>query len=542
MSESSEKANPVHRDVSSREAEAAQPEREIAEPQKAIPSSAEESASAALSGSGPVDLTNAMLGEFRLLRRLGRGGMAEVYLAEQTSLKRHVAIKVMRPDFLAEEVYQKRFEREALAAAALNHPNIVQVYAVGEANGIRYIAQEYVHGINLRQFLNRKGPPSLSIALRIMKQVAMALHVAGKAGIVHRDIKPENILITRQGQVKVTDFGLAQLTHSEEPLHLTRSGSTVGTPLYMSPEQINGKDLDQRSDIYSLGVTFYHLLAGRPPFLGETAMSVAAQHLHQTPVPLSERRPDLPPRLCHVVHKMMAKKPEDRYPDALSVCKELAAIEKSVKTSGGETELTLGELEPTPSLSRSWSERLVEALGTNQWLPKPVLWACGVTFVVFALIGRVTAPRNPLRTPAASVSRIEKQESAAAQFYLAMTLGDDEDAWLAVERYFPEAQREVQLARSHRAVLYLRQHRLEEARTLFAELAALRNVDADLRAKGLAGLAIVASLEGKAQEAQRIIASELAPLRDRLDDQMRQLLDAAVARNTKKEGEGSQPR
>ncbi|HID21821.1 MAG TPA: serine/threonine protein kinase, partial [Planctomycetaceae bacterium] len=196
-----------------------------------------EPASQSVSGAGTTDLTDTMLGEFRLLRRLGRGGMAEVYLAEQTSLKRFVAIKVMRADFVTEDVYQKRFEREALAAAALNHPNIVQVYAIGEANGVRYIAQEYVHGVNLRQFLNRKGPPALPIALRIMKQGAMALHAAGKAGIVHRDIKPENILITRQGQVKVADFGLAQVTRREDPMHLTRSGSTVGTPLYMSPEQ-----------------------------------------------------------------------------------------------------------------------------------------------------------------------------------------------------------------------------------------------------------------------------------------------------------------
>jgi serine/threonine-protein kinase len=154
------------------------------------------------------------LGEFRIIRPLGRGGMAQVYLAEQTSLHRSVAIKVLRPELLTDKTIVKRFEQEAKAAAGLIHPNIVQVYAFGQQDGIHYIAQEYVQGLNLRQFLNRKGPPELLIAYHIMRQVSSALAVAGDAGIVHRDIKPENILITRKGEAKVTDFGLAQLAES----------------------------------------------------------------------------------------------------------------------------------------------------------------------------------------------------------------------------------------------------------------------------------------------------------------------------------------
>ena len=150
---------------------------------------------------------------------------------------------------------------------------------------MHYIAQEYVQGLNLRQFLNRKGPPELLIAYHVMRQVAAALAVAGDAGIVHRDIKPENILITRKGEAKVTDFGLAQLAESEQRVQLTQVGITMGTPLYMSPEQINGEPVDHRSDIYSFGVTCYRMLSGRPPFRGETSLTLAMQHLTKTPEP-----------------------------------------------------------------------------------------------------------------------------------------------------------------------------------------------------------------------------------------------------------------
>ena len=264
-------------------------------------------------GDGFVDRT---LGEFHLLRRLGRGGMAEVYLAEQARLKRMVAIKLLRSDLLTDEVHLRRFEQEARAAAGLNHPNIVQVYTVGEEAGTHYIAQEYVHGINLAEYLQKHGPPEATTAVAMITQVALALEAAGNAGIVHRDIKPENILITPQGNVKVADFGLAQLTRPGEKVALTQAGMTMGTPLYMSPEQISGHDLDQRSDIYSFGVTCYHLLAGHPPFRGETSMSLAVQHVHGKPAPLTGIRPDLPPSLCYVVLRMMAKSPAERYPHA----------------------------------------------------------------------------------------------------------------------------------------------------------------------------------------------------------------------------------
>ncbi|MEM9703252.1 MAG: serine/threonine-protein kinase, partial [Planctomycetota bacterium] len=266
------------------------------------------------------------VGEFRVLRKLGRGGMAEVYLAQQEGLNRQVALKVLRPDRLDEDdtTLIRRFEQEALAAAALNHPNIVQVHSVGRVDGagpketpLHYIAQEYVSGPTLREYLKRKGPPGAKIALRLLKEITAALTAAADAGIVHRDIKPENILLTKKGHAKVADFGLARLADKGEgSVTLTQEGMTLGTPLYMSPEQVRGEKLDARSDLYSLGVTAYHVLAGGPPFRGDNPMAIAMKHLSGTARPLQELRPDLPPALCELVQKLMARSPDDRYPGA----------------------------------------------------------------------------------------------------------------------------------------------------------------------------------------------------------------------------------
>src|SRR6516225_4843514 len=255
-----------------------------------------------------ADWTGQVLGEFRILHRLGQGGMGQVYLAEQTSLKRKVALKILRPEFAGDPASLQRFKQEALSVAQATHANIVQVYAIGEADGIAYMALEYVEGRNLQEYLLKKGPPDLLLALSIMRQVASALQRAAELGIVHRDIKPENILLTKKGEVKVADFGLSRCLAGDGPaLNLTQSGVTMGTPLYMSPEQVEGKPLDPRSDIYSFGVTCYHMLAGHPPFRGETAFEVALQHVRHEPPPLAKVRPDLPEPLCAIVHKMMAK-------------------------------------------------------------------------------------------------------------------------------------------------------------------------------------------------------------------------------------------
>ncbi len=298
------------------------------------------------------DLTGRTFGDFLIVRRLGRGGMGQVYLARQLSLKREVALKVLRPDTSNGEVARKRFQAEAEAVARLRHPNIVQIYQIGEQDGLRYMVLEYVAGRNLRDYLDRKGPPELPVCLSIIRQVAAALQRAHEEGIVHRDIKPENILVTRRVEVKVADFGLSRFFTRPEALNLTQSGVTVGTPLYMSPEQVQGQPVDHRSDIYSLGVTCYHLLAGEPPFQGKTAFEVALKHVQESPPPLASRRPDLPPELVAMVERMMAKSPAERYPSVREIIRDLNRIRERPAASlqlSGATPSLIAPLATGPS-------------------------------------------------------------------------------------------------------------------------------------------------------------------------------------------------
>jgi len=277
------------------------------------------------------DLTNRLLGDYQLLRRLGVGGMGQVYLARQLSLKRDVAIKLLRNELANNPTALKRFQAEAEAVARLNHPNIVHIHQIGEHDGLRYMVLEFVEGRNLRDYLLRKGPPDLAVTLSIVRQVVLGLQTAHEEGIIHRDIKPENILVTRRVEVKVTDFGLSRFFASEGPAtNLTQSGVTLGTPLYMSPEQVQGHTIDHRTDIYSLGVTCYHLLAGEPPFRGATAFDVALKHVQEQPKPLAELRPDLPADLCGMVHKMMAKNPNDRYQTAREIIRDLVKVRDGI--------------------------------------------------------------------------------------------------------------------------------------------------------------------------------------------------------------------
>jgi eukaryotic-like serine/threonine-protein kinase len=291
------------------------------------------------SNSGPGaddDWSGQTIGEFQILRLLGRGGMGQVYLAQQKSLKRNVAIKMLRPDLAANRQALARFQQEAHAVAKLNHPNIVQIYGFSEENGVHYMALEYVEGRNLRAYIDRKGAPELPIAMSLMRQIALALQRAHEAGFIHRDIKPENILLNRKGEVKVTDFGLTRsFADTAQPASLTQSGVAMGTPLYMSPEQVQGKNADTRSDIYSYGVTCFHVLAGEPPFRGPTAFEIALKHVQDEPPALATLRPDLPPELCAMVHQMMAKAPDARYQSFKDILRDLNKLRESI--AGGNT-------------------------------------------------------------------------------------------------------------------------------------------------------------------------------------------------------------
>ncbi len=277
-----------------------------------------------------VDWTGQVLGEFRLLHRLGRGGMGQVYLAEQTSLKRKVALKLLHPELAANERSLLRFKAEAENVARATHANIVQIYTIGQANGINYLALEYVEGRNLREYLEKKGTPELALGLHIMAQVAAALQRASELGIIHRDVKPENILLTKKGEVKVADFGLSRCFAEEAQQSITQSQVSMGTPLYMSPEQVERKTVDTRTDIYSFGVTCYQMFAGTPPFRGASPFDVAYQHVHKDAPLLAELRHDLPSELCAIVQKMMAKKPEDRYQTAREILREINRLREAL--------------------------------------------------------------------------------------------------------------------------------------------------------------------------------------------------------------------
>ncbi len=252
-----------------------------------------------------IDLTNRIVNGYRVLHRLGSGGMADVYLAFHEQLQRHVALKVMRSDLAASKDHIQRFLQEARSAASLIHPNIVQVYDIGTWEKQHYIAQEYIAGNTLRTFIHRRGSLGQPEAMSIILQIAAALQKASSIGVVHRDIKPDNVLLTPDGEVKVADFGLARVRSQNNGL--TEIGVALGTPTYMSPEQIQGQAVDARSDLYSLGATAYEMLSGRPPFEGETALALALQHLQNTPTDLATLRPDIDPELLEVVKRLLAK-------------------------------------------------------------------------------------------------------------------------------------------------------------------------------------------------------------------------------------------
>ena len=275
-----------------------------------------------------ADLSGRSLGGYRLLRPLGSGAMADVYLAEQESLARQVAVKVLRPETLRHAGAVERFSQEARAAAALVHGNIVQIHEVACVDGLHFLAEEYVAGPSLKAWLAARGPIDAAQALSVLSQVGSALAKASQAGIVHRDIKPDNLLVTPAGEVKVADFGLARLL--EDDLELTQHGTALGTPLYMSPEQGAGRPVDTRSDLYSLGATVYHLLTGRPPFTASTTLALALAHQQEPVVPLASIRPELPAGLGHLVEQLLAKHPEDRCESVTDFLHAVEAVEQVV--------------------------------------------------------------------------------------------------------------------------------------------------------------------------------------------------------------------
>ncbi|MFA6001409.1 MAG: Stk1 family PASTA domain-containing Ser/Thr kinase [Thermoleophilia bacterium] len=270
---------------------------------------------------------------YEIIRRLGSGGMADVYLAKDTHLGREVAIKILYKRYARDEEFVARFRREAQSAAALNHPHIVSIFDRGEADGSYYIAMEYLEGKSLKEVIPENGLEPVR-AIEISMQILQALQFAHENNVIHRDIKPHNIVINGRGQVKVTDFGIARAGTAPA---MTETGSIIGTAQYLSPEQAKGKAVEQSSDLYSMGVVLYEMLTGKVPFEGENPVAIALKHLSDMPVPPQALAPRIPDNLNAVVMRALAKDPRDRYPTAEEFIADLERCRQNLPVTAAAT-------------------------------------------------------------------------------------------------------------------------------------------------------------------------------------------------------------
>jgi len=278
---------------------------------------------------------------------VGTGGMSSVYRAHDRLLDRTVALKVMHQHYGSDPEYVERFRREARSVASLSHPNVVTVIDRGEHDGRQFIVFEYVDGENLKQLIQRRGPAPVGTALELAIQIAQALSFAHQQGLVHRDVKPQNVLLNGDGRAKVTDFGIAR---SLDVKHgMTQTGTVLGTSDYIAPEQAQGRDVDEHTDVYSLGILLYELLTGSVPFSGDNFVAVAMRHINDPPPLIRDARPEVPPRVEAAVLRALAKDPRDRFPSMAAFCAEL---EQCVAELHGATQVLPGRVPPLPPRTR----------------------------------------------------------------------------------------------------------------------------------------------------------------------------------------------
>ena len=325
------------------------------------------------------------LSHYKILDKLGAGGMGEVYLAKDTTLKRRVALKVLPPELAANQERLERFQREAETLAALDHPNIVHIYSVEEVDGVRFLTMQLVEGKRLSDLIPKSGM-ALERIFEVAIPLADALAAAHEKGVIHRDLKPGNIMVTEDGRVKVLDFGLAKLRPEVEvpeatalPTEpLTEEGRILGTMPYMSPEQLEGSALDARTDIFSLGVILYEMAAGERPFKGDSSVSIISSIMKDTPRGVDTLREELPHHLGRVIAHCLEKNPKRRYQSAIDVHNELDALRKEVDTG----------LAPTSSAEG----KMIEAPRGRLWWP----YVAGVAVLVLVIaalwIARPQAP------------------------------------------------------------------------------------------------------------------------------------------------------
>jgi beta-lactam-binding protein with PASTA domain/predicted Ser/Thr protein kinase len=338
-------------------------------------------------------------GRYLIIRKLGSGGMANVYLASDQELGRRVAIKILDDRHARDEQFVERFRREAQNAAGLSHPSIVSIYDRGEAEGTYYIAMEYVEGRTLKELLVARGPSPLGIAIDYTRQILSALRFAHRNGIVHRDIKPHNVIVDGEGRVKVMDFGIARAGAASQ---MTEAGSIIGTAQYLSPEQARGAPVDQTSDLYSTGIVLYELLTGGVPFNGETPVEIAMKHLSQIPAPPSSHRAEIPRDLDYVALRALAKDPADRYHSAEEMDSDLERIARGIGVSAETAEAATTVLSRTDAGEAATTIRpaVPTAAGSTTYTPgryyeydEPARrraiwpWLLGVLVVGLALVG-----------------------------------------------------------------------------------------------------------------------------------------------------------